>query len=78
MSENGTSTEVLERAGSPDNERGIVPPASTQVIFETPSSSPEPETRICHDFNDQVAKVILKSSDNMIFFVHDYYLKANR
>jgi hypothetical protein len=30
------------------------------------------------DFNDASANVFLKSSDNVIFRVKDYYLKANR
>jgi hypothetical protein len=48
----------------------------TEALKEEHDAVPEPI--ICPAFNDPTANVVLKSSDGVIFYVEDYYLKANR
>lgn len=37
-----------------------------------------PETRLCEAFSNPAGNVIFKSSDDVLFRVEDFYLKANR
>lgn len=36
------------------------------------------ETRICEAFSSLAGNVAFKSSDNVVFRIEDFYLKANR
>lgn len=47
-------------------------------VEEGVEDSPPTKTRICPAFNDTSANVVLQSSDGVIFYLEDYYLKANR
>jgi hypothetical protein len=59
--------------------------ASSAAVDDSLSAAPmqalgitDPQLSICSAFSDSRANVVLKSADNVIFYVEDYYLKANR
>lgn len=37
-----------------------------------------PETRVCEAFNNPAGNIVFKSSDNVIFRMEDFFLKATR
>lgn len=45
---------------------------------EDAGDSKTPEVRVCEAFSSPSGNVIFKSSDDVIFRVEDYYLKATR
>lgn len=45
---------------------------------ESTGDNNAPEIRVCEDFSNPAGNIVVKSSDNVIFRVEDFYLKANR
>jgi hypothetical protein len=71
-----------QRTSTPPQPEMIPPPlevaSAKPEAFVFGTHPKDPEFRFNKTFNDPSGNVVFKTSDNVLFRVHDFYLKANR